>query len=295
MNPRKLFAYNRLISDPDYVEDVFCPKFIQHFREEFKLGAISDKNIHNLLISLFYTFLTGNAVPIWRKDFSRLFGSKINKRKSEFFTMSGYTTQRWRGKRVVRHGKSRRYMARPEIMDRIIDTPLQAFSDAVDSDLWYDVYGLLYRQPEDWKIMIAVTYFFVTNPITAFRRGAGAIPFTVLGHEVTETIIKAVLKSRHIIDDSDGEFGVYTRKRYPKMNPLRRLTEAEIASNKQLGSIYDLESLYYNARALWVFDQLRNAQQEIPEPLASVIQEMSAEQIGDDDKPTDASQHRGAA
>lgn len=258
MNPSKLFVYNRLISDPDYVEDVFYPEFISFVRTEFGLGGISDKNIHNLLITLFYTYLTGNAVPIWKKDFTRLFGSMINKRKSEFLSMSGYTTQIWHGKRILRRGQSRRYKARPEIVDRLLDIPCSMYPESSISDLWFDVMQLMFNPATHRITVVGALYFFMTNPLTAFQRGAGALPFSILTRELSETIIKAVLDSEGITDATDEDFVRYAYYRYPKLIHQMILQENATAENHQ-GQNTAMRSAVFNARALWFFDQLRGA------------------------------------
>lgn len=258
MNPSKLFVYHRLVSDPSYTEDVFHPEFIQFIRSEFGLGSISDKNVHNLLITLFYTHLTDNSVPIWKKDFTRLFGSKINRRKSEFFSQTGYTTQIWRGKRILRRGKSRRYKARPEIVERLLDIPCSMYPESSISDLWFDVMQLMFNPATNRKTVVGALYFFMTNPLTAFRRGAGALPFSILTRELTETIIGSMLNSQGIVDASDEDFIRYAYYRFPKLTHLQILRE-QGSSGRVAATSRDMGSAVFNARALWFFDQLRGA------------------------------------
>lgn len=258
MNPSKLFVYNRLISEPDYVEDVFCPEFISFIRTEYNLGGISDKNLHNLLLTLFYTYLTGNSIPIWKKDFTRLFGSRINKRKSDFFSMSGYTTQIWHGKRLLRRGKSRRYSARPEIVNRMLDIPCNQFPESSASDLWYDVMQLMCDPATHSKTVIGALYFFMSDPLTAFRRGAGALPFSILTRELSETIITSALESEGIAGAADEDFVRYAYYRYPKLIHQHILRDHATSGNMHVSNT-SIGSAVFNARALWFFDQLRNS------------------------------------
>jgi hypothetical protein len=262
MKPCHFFTYRRLISDRQYTENTFDAEFIKSFRREFNLGQISDKNTHNLLITLFYSYMTGKSVSIWKKDFARLFGSVLNARKKQFFSMTGYTRQIWKGRMIKRYGQSRRYMARHEVMERILSIPLPTNPEFSNTELLEicDVAcrTILLEEGASRRTAASATFFLITDPLKIYSRGAGCIPFRALGEAVTGTIHSKVLELRGLTEAEDVDFVRYAFYGHPQP-PYWQILRGGYSDTSLSSMPHERRIAVNKAKTLWLFDQFREA------------------------------------
>lgn len=259
MNLSKKYVYQRMITDKGYKEDLFDTEFTNAFREEFQLGEMSDKNVHNLLIAIFVTSMSNRSMPIWKKDVVRLFGSILNRRKDEFFLHSNYTRKLWKRRKLVRRPQSRSYMARRDVIERILSLTFEAPMEKKGSLLsQQSMWHLPDAQKNDPRSAMSALFYLVTDPRQAFKRGAGRISFTSLSAGYRAFLIGTVLQEKGLPEAENIDFvrfGMYRR-------PSRKYYEYIKAHVDGLLKYYDTmkqRAAVDSAQTLWLFEEAQEA------------------------------------